>query len=194
MTKHFHSKKLTTAQIKVELDEVHKDTALTLKTVYFWAEKGEGRFIAGKVMATVFWDPQRIILIDYLRKGQTITEEYFLTRLIRLLEKLRTERPVLAHKKIVFHQDNAPVHTTGVSIAKVHELGFKLLPHPLYFPDLAPSDFFLFPNLKISLGGKRFSSDEVIAAVDKYFKGFKTSYFFEGIKKLEERWTKCVDI
>ena len=56
-------------------------------------------------------------------------------------------------------------------MVKVHELGFKLLPHPPYFPDLASSDFFLFPNLKIWLEGKRFSSDEeFIAAVDKYFK------------------------
>ena len=80
-------------------------------------------------------------------------------------------------------------------MAKVHELGFKLLPHPSYSLDMAPSDFFLFPNLKIWLEGKRFSSDqEVFAAVDEYFKGFETAYFLEGIEKLEERWTKCVEI
>jgi hypothetical protein len=27
-------------------------------------------------------------------------------------------------------------------------LGFTLLPHPLYSPDLAPSDFHLLPKLK----------------------------------------------
>ena len=80
-------------------------------------------------------------------------------------------------------------------MAKVHELGFKLSPYSPYSPDLAPFDFFLFPNLKIWLGGKRFSSDEkVIAAVDEYFKGFETSYFSEWIIKLEERWTKCLEV
>ena len=80
-------------------------------------------------------------------------------------------------------------------MAKVHELVFKLLPYPFYSPDLAPSTFFFFPNLKLWLGEKRFSSDEeVIAAVDEYFKGFETSYFSEEIKKLEERWTKCVEV
>ena len=65
-------------------------------------------------------------------------------------------------------------------MAKVHELGFKLLPHPLISPDLVPSDFVLFPNLKIWLGEKRFFSDEeVIAALDEYYKSFAT-------------WTKCV--
>ena len=33
--KHFHLKKWTVVQIKAELDEVHGDTAPTLKTVYF---------------------------------------------------------------------------------------------------------------------------------------------------------------
>ena len=64
-----------------------------------------------------------------------------------------------------------------------------------YSPNLTPSDFSLFPNLKIWFGGKSFSSDDkVIAAVDKYFKGFETSYFSEGIQKLEYRWTKCAEV
>ena len=61
-------------------------------------------------------------------------------------------------------------------MAKVHELGFKRLPHPPYSLGSTPSDFFLFSKPKIWLGGRRFSSNlEVIAAVDKYFKGFETS-------------------
>ncbi|KAF7285485.1 hypothetical protein GWI33_010583 [Rhynchophorus ferrugineus] len=31
---------------------------------------------------------------------------------------------------------------------KIHELCFELFPHPPYSPDLSPSDYFLFPNLK----------------------------------------------
>jgi hypothetical protein len=30
-----------------------------------------------------------------------------------------------------------------------HELGYELLPHPPYSPDLGLSDFFLFADLKI---------------------------------------------
>ena len=32
--------------------------------------------------------------------------------------------------------------------AKLHELHFELLPHPPYSPDLAPSDYWLFADLK----------------------------------------------
>jgi len=59
-----------------------------------------------------------------------------------------------------------------------YELGYELIPHPLYSPDLAPCDFFLFPNLKTWLGGKKFlSNEEVIVAVNEYFADFETAYF-----------------
>jgi hypothetical protein len=31
----------------------------------------------GKVMASVFWDAEGILFIDYLEKGKTITREYY---------------------------------------------------------------------------------------------------------------------
>ena len=33
--------------------------------------------LAGKVMATVFWDLQGVIYIDYLEKGKTVTGLYY---------------------------------------------------------------------------------------------------------------------
>jgi len=35
------------------------------------------------------------------------------------------------------------------------------VPHPPYSPDLAPSDFFLFPKLKMKLKGWRFQTEEI---------------------------------
>ena len=59
-----------------------------------------------------------------------------------------------------------------------YELGHELIPHPPYSSDLALCDFFLFPNLKTWLGGKKFSSnEEVIVAVNEYFADFETAYF-----------------
>jgi len=58
------------------------------------------------------------------------------------------------------------------------ELGYELIPHPPYSPDLIPYDYFLFPNLKTWLNGKKFSSnEEVILAVNEYFADFETAYF-----------------
>jgi len=38
------------------------------------------------------------------------------------------------------------------------------VPHPPYWPNLAPSDFFLFPKLKMKLKGQRFQTLEEIQA------------------------------
>ena len=44
---------------------------------------------AGKVMATVFWDAQGVIMLDFLAKKSTITDAYY----ANLLDQLRTAIP-----------------------------------------------------------------------------------------------------
>ena len=79
-------------------------------------------------------------------------------------------------------------------MAKFQELRYELLPHSPYSPDLTPSDYFLFPNLKKWLGGKRFySNDEIISQTNTYFEELEKSYLLEGIQKLEKRCTKCIE-
>jgi len=51
-------------------------------------------------------------------------------------------------KWILFFQDNAPAHRALAIRKKLAYLGFQCLDHPPYFPDLAPSDYHLFPGLK----------------------------------------------
>jgi len=38
-----------------------------------------------------------------------------------------------------------------------------VVPHPPYLPDLAPSEFFLFPKLKMKLKERRFQTEEIQA-------------------------------
>ena len=56
----------------------------------------------------------------------------------------------------IFFQDNARPHTAARTLAKIEDLGWKLLTHPPYSPDLAPSDFHLFGPLKESMRGIHF--------------------------------------
>jgi histone-lysine N-methyltransferase SETMAR len=188
----------------VTVDEtwIHHNTPETKQQSKQWVSKGESApkkakvgLSANKVMATVFWDARGIIHIDYLQKGRTINGEYYANLLDRFDDDLKKNRPHLAKKKVLFHQDNARVHTCAVAMAKIHKLGYELLSHPPYSPDLAPSDYFLFPNLKKWLGGKRFdSNDDVISQTKAYFEDLDKSYFLEGIKKLVKRWTKCIEL
>lgn len=188
----------------VTVDEtwIHHHTPETKEQSKQWVSSGERApkkakvgLSANKVMATVFWDVRGVIHIDYLEKGKTITGEYYAELLERFDTDLKNKRPHLAKKKVLLHQDNARVHTCVVSMAKIHKLGYELLPHPAYSPDLAPCDYFLFPNLKKWLGGKRFrSNEEVIAETNDYFESLEGNYYLEGINKLERRWTKCIEL
>ena len=101
----------------------------------------------------------------------------------------------MAKKKVLFHHGNAPTHSSAIATAKLVELRYELLPHPPYTLDLAPCDLFLFPNLKIWLGGKRFTSNEAVFAVtEAYLAEFDQPYFVDGLKKLEYRGNKVIDL
>jgi len=55
-------------------------------------------------------------------------------------------------------------------MGKLRDLHYELLGHPPYSPDLASSDFCLFPKLKHFLADQSFSSNlEAIAAIEGYF-------------------------
>jgi len=78
---------------------------------------------------------------------------------------------------------------------KLIYLGFHCLYHPPYSPDLAPSDYHLFPGLKKQLKGRHFSSDaEVIAAAETRLGGQPSDFFLSGLQKLEQRAKKCIEL
>ena len=78
-------------------------------------------------------------------------------------------------------------------MAVIHHCGFKLVEHPRYSPDLAPSNFHLFPKLKTAISGTHFQSDDdVIHAVDDFLNGQEKDFFKSGIEA-GKSWQKCID-
>jgi histone-lysine N-methyltransferase SETMAR len=76
---------------------------------------------AGKVMASVFWDAEGILFIDYFEKGKRITGEYFsnlLTRLKKKRGKRERKHGLQKKKKFIFHHDNAPAHKSVLAKIK----------------------------------------------------------------------------
>ena len=47
---------------------------------------------AGKVLASIFWNQDGILLIHYLPKGQTINTEYYSSQLVQLKDILKEKR------------------------------------------------------------------------------------------------------
>jgi hypothetical protein len=76
-------------------------------------------------------------------------------------------------------------------LRNVRNLHFAVLEHPAYSPNLAPSDYYLFPNLK----GRKFSStEEVTLLADGWFAAQPKEFFLDGLKKSEQRSHKCVQL
>ena len=122
-----------------------------------------------KVLASIFWDQDGILLIDYLPKGQTMNAEYYSSLLVQLKDILKEKRHGKFTKVVLFLHDNAPAHLALATQKKLAYLGFQCLDHPPYSPDLAASDYHLFPGRKKQLKCRHFSSDaEVIAAAETW--------------------------
>ena len=115
---------------------------------------------AGKVMATVFWDAQGVIMLDFLAKKRTITGACYANLLDQLRTAIREKCRGKLSKGILLQQVNARVHTCKIAMDAVKRNGYELIPHPAYSPDLAPSNYFLFPNLKKDIRGRHFRSNE----------------------------------
>jgi len=139
---------------------------------------------AGKVLASIFWDQDGILLIDYLPKGQTINAQYYLSLVVQLKDILKEKRRRKFTKVVLFLHDNVPAHRALATQKKLAYRGFHCLDHPPYSPDLAPSDYLLFPGLKKQLKGRHFSSEtEVIATAETWLDGQPSEFFFEWLAK-----------
>jgi len=149
---------------------------------------------AGKVLASVFWDQNSILLIDYLPRGQTINAEYYLSLLVQLKDILKEKCRGKVTKGVLFLH-NALSHWALATQKKLAYLGFQCLDHPPCSLDLAPSDYHLFPGLKEKLKGCHFSSNmEVIATAETWLNRQPSEFFLNGLQKLEQWAKKCIEL
>ncbi|KAJ7345700.1 hypothetical protein JRQ81_001650 [Phrynocephalus forsythii] len=99
-------------------------------------------------MLSIFWDSHGVILTDYLPKGETLNSDYYCNLLGKLCDALKQKCCGMISKGVHLLADNASVHMALASVVTTHRLGYEVLQHPPYSPDLALSDFFLFPEMK----------------------------------------------
>lgn len=148
-----------------------------------------------KVLLSVWWDYKGIVYFELLPRNQTINSEVYIRQLTNLNNAIQEKRPELANRKgIVFHHDNARPHTSLATRQKLLELGWDVLPHPPYSPDLAPSDYHLFRSLQNFLNERKFQDDNEVKTELEQFFALKNKDFYEkGIMILPEKWQKVID-
>jgi len=96
----------------------------------------------------------------------------------------------LAKKKVLFHQMGS--HVPGID-GQIQQIPLRIASSSSIFARFSPLR--LFPNLKKWFGGKRFiTREQFIAETEAYFEGLNKSYCSDGLKKLENRWIKCIEL
>lgn len=77
----------------------------------------------------------------------------------------------------------------------LERLKWDVFGHPPYSPDLAPSDYYLFPQLNGYLGGKRFTDEDSFKLEGETWLNEKEAKWYkEGLQKLLPRYQKCMDL
>ncbi|GFR72134.1 mariner Mos1 transposase [Elysia marginata] len=158
-------------------------------------KKVRGKQGAFKVMHMIFFDMNGMILRWPVPIGATINAQYYKKVLQdKLRPAIRKKRPGLLKESIMFHHDNAPVHTARAVTDVLAGYKWELLKHPCYSPDLAPWDFHLFPKMKQHLRGQRFETEEdIIQATEVAIKNLDKRSYVTAFKDWLEWIEKCAN-
>ncbi len=149
-----------------------------------------------KVMLIIFWNAQGVIHREFVPDGHGVDRHVYLRTMKELREKLRRHCPDLWRtQNFWLHHDSALTHRADIVVIYLDRTNTKILPHPPYSPDLAPSDFFLFARMKKNMRGITFNSVEAL----KQWVDFKLGQIaqWEYAHALHESWNRriqaCID-
>ncbi|GFS80900.1 histone-lysine N-methyltransferase SETMAR [Trichonephila clavipes] len=88
------------------------------------------------------------VFYELLKQGKSINADLHCNQLDKLNAAIKEKRSALASRKgILFHHDNARLHTAMVTQQKLNALGWEVLGHPPFSHDIAPSDYYLLRSL-----------------------------------------------
>jgi len=145
-----------------------------------------------KVMLSFFWDSQGILLLEFLPLNVTVTAAFYSAQLQRLAAAVQQKRP--GRTEVCLLHDNARPHMAKLTRATLEELGWEVLPHPAYSPDMAPTDFHVFRALSNHLQGKDFKKcDDLKQDITRFFESQNAEFYARGIEGLPARWGEVID-
>lgn len=148
-----------------------------------------------KTLLTVFFDSKGIIHKEFTPQGQTITGQYYLGVLDRLLKRITRVRPEYREQGSwrLLH-DNAPAHKCRIVKEFLAKRGVVVLEHPPYSPDLAPADFWLFPKLKLAMKGEHYESiEEIQSTVTGVLDKVPKNDFQLCFESFYRRFQRCIN-
>jgi hypothetical protein len=102
-----------------------------------------------KFMFTVVWNPDVFQVVNKLPIDLKMNSDYFITNFLEPLEQKMFPNGRKPHaKRLTVHLDNRSIHTSRTSEMFMAEHNTMRLKRPACSPDLARSEFYLFPAIK----------------------------------------------
>ena len=145
-------------------------------------------------MATIFWDQDGILLVDFLSPVSRPTVigtpnscgNWRVTSGTSDRTLTSKTSPFVTTTRVFIH----PLATAGEKLAK---LVWTVITHPPYSTDLASSDFHLFGLLKDFLRGQYFTNNgELKTTVSLSSKKVNKELYRAGFQQCARQWEKCV--
>jgi len=147
---------------------------------------------AGKVLASILWDQDSILLIDYLPKGQTINTEYSAGAIEGHFEG---KTPQESHQVGLVLARQCPSSLGTCNPEETGLPGLSMSWSPTQFSGCGPVGLPPVPWTEKQLRGHHFSSDvEVIAARETWLDRQPSEFILSGLQKLEQRAKKCIEL
>ena len=88
---------------------------------------------------------QSMVFFELLPKNRKINLDVYCRQLNKFNAAVKEKRPELVNRKdVIFYPDNATPYTSLATRQKLLRLVWEVMLHPLYSPDLTPSDYYLF--------------------------------------------------
>ncbi len=88
----------------------------------------------GKILGTVFWDYQGVIIIECSRPGRTVTADTYFDILMHLRQAIKEKRRRLLLDGLVLMHDNAQPHTAMLTTSLLVDFKWGVFPQPPYAP------------------------------------------------------------
>ena len=141
------------------------------------------------VMLIVFFDMEGNVHYEYVPQGQTVNQQFY-------LQVLKCLRLAVSHKRPqkwvagawALPHDITPAHTANSIQVFLASHGIPVIQQPSCSANMTPCDFWLFPQLKAALKGKRF---EDIDAIKKIATSMVNTIPKDAFQKCFQQWQVC---
>ncbi|GFX26524.1 mariner Mos1 transposase [Trichonephila clavipes] len=155
--------KKSAAEAHRMLSNTYGEAAISERTCREWFQRFKNGDFDVEDQHGIWWDQLDVVYYELLKPTETII--------------------------VILQHDNARPHVAKVVKTYLETLKWEVLPHPLYSPDIAPSDYHLFRSMAHGLADQHFRSYE---EVKNWITSKNDQSFQRGIRTLPERWEKVV--